>query len=82
MGFSRDVVIQAQGGFAKESGTHRFAPDRVMIGTLDVTRVPVVGSMIVDWLMNTQEYPEELTVAWQNLDRVTVEENALVLVAR
>lgn len=81
-GVTRDVVVQASGGFAREGDRYVYKPKSLMVGTLPVHRLPVVGDWVTRQLLATHEVPEDLLTAWKSLSAVSVEGDALKLVRR
>ena len=81
-GISRDIVVQAQGTFERAGDVYAFKPDRLMLGTLDATKLPLVGDLVYRRLLAAQPIPEELVAAWKGLDRVDVEGNVVKLARR
>ncbi|WP_221029136.1 hypothetical protein [Actomonas aquatica] len=81
-GVTRDVVVQARGGFVRDGGAYAFKPAQLYVGTLDVARLPVVGDFFYDRLIAAQEIPEDVAAAWGSLSRVAVEGNVLKLERR
>lgn len=81
-GFQRSIVCQAQGRFERRGDRFSYVPDRLMIGTLNARRLPVVGDLIYGRLMAAHPIPEDLAQAWSGLNQVTVEDDVLVLARR
>ena len=81
-GITRDIVVQAQGTFQRDGEVYAFVPDRLMLGTLDVKRLPLVSDMVYSPLLASQTIPEELVTAWKGLNRVEVEGNVVKLTRR
>ena len=81
-GFNQSVIIQAQGGFERGADQFVYVPERLLIGTLDVRRLPFVSDILIGRFMAAQEVPEELSNAWDSLDEVTIEGDVVKLARR
>lgn len=81
-GINRDIVVQARGDFERSGDEFAFEPDVLLIGRFDAARLPVLGDLVYGWLMGRQAIPEDLSAAWQTLDRVAVEGAVLKLERR
>lgn len=80
MAFTRSVVVQVTGDFAKgEEGKFEFVPETVMLGRLPAHRIPGLRERVVARLWSAQDLPEDLVKAWGELVEVKVDGSVLKL---
>jgi hypothetical protein len=82
LGFSRPLVIQARGGFARRGEQVAFQPNEMYVGSLAAHRVPGLSGFVWKRVLASQEIPTEIRTAWQRVDRVTVENDQVVVALR
>jgi hypothetical protein len=78
-GFSRSVIIQTEGVFEPAGDHFRYQPDRLMIGSLAVHKLPIISSLVYSRLLASQELGDDVITAWNSLSSVSIEGNTLVL---
>ena len=76
---SREVILQASGGFERKGSRFVFVAEEFKVGGLATERFPGVASFLAGRLMKAQEMPEEVVAAWDGLREVRVVGNGLVL---
>ena len=80
-GLTREVILQARGGFTKSGDTFVFDPTEVYVGSCPIERLPMLQGMIFDRLIAVAELPEGVPAAWQKLSDVAVDGSTLRLTA-
>ncbi|MDD3180618.1 MAG: hypothetical protein PHQ04_09730 [Opitutaceae bacterium] len=81
LGFTQDVIVQADGGFKKEGDRFVFAPDAVYLGSCPVQRLVGVAGPLVSRLSALFPVPDDIKTAWGKLTDVAVDGSALKLTA-
>jgi hypothetical protein len=79
LGLSEKVVVQTRGGFAKRGDVFVYEPGEFYIGSLPVTRLPMVVDYAREKFLSSQPIPEDIKAAWPKLTNVSVEGNVLKL---
>jgi hypothetical protein len=76
---SEKVVVQTRGGFAKQGDIFVYEPRDFYIGSLPITRLPMVSKYAREKFLNSQAIPDDIKTAWAKLVHVSVEGNVLKL---
>lgn len=79
LGMSEKLVVQTRGGFAKRGDVFVYEPGEFYIGSLPVTRLPMVADFAREKFLSAQAIPEDIKAAWPKLTNVSVEGNVLKL---
>ncbi len=79
MGVSSKVIVQSQGGFAKEGEQFAYVPETFYIGALPLQKLPMAAGYVRDKFLSPQTIPADIQTAWAKLANVSVEGNALKL---
>jgi len=78
-GVNRPIILQARGGFTSDGESHVFSPEEVHVGSLAAHRVPGLTALVRSRLFDLERIPEDLRTAWNQLERVEVTGDQLVL---
>ena len=79
LGVSEKVIVQTRGGFAKRGDVFVYEPGEFYIGSLPVTRLPMVVDYAREKFLSSQPIPEDIKAAWPKLTNVSVEGSVLKL---
>ena len=79
LGFNQPVIVMATGAFAKTGAGIVFAADDFYVGSLRVSRLPMIEGLVTKKILEAQPLPDDLTAAWQKLSDVTIDGKTLKL---
>ena len=79
LGMSEKVVVQTRGGFAKQGDIFVYEPAEFYIGSLPISRLPMVSKYAREKFLHSQVIPDDIKTAWAKLVHVSVEGNVLKL---
>ncbi len=79
LGMSEKLVVQTRGGFVKRGDVFVYEPGEFYVGSLPVTRLPMVADYARKKFLSSQPIPEDIKAAWPKLTNVSVEGNVLKL---
>lgn len=80
-GLMRDVTFQSKGTFQKIGDHFVFVPETLYLGSCPLHFIPGASNLLVSRLVGKRKVPDELKVAWNNLNDVVVDGDAIRLVA-
>lgn len=76
-GFTKEVIMQARGGFRRTAEGFVFKPDEVHLGSCPLHLVPGATRVLVGTLRDKQKVPDEFRAAWSKITAIAVEEGLL-----
>jgi hypothetical protein len=79
LGFNQAVIVMATGGFSKTGDGFVFAPDDFYVGSLRVSRLPMLEGLVTKKILEAQPLPADLTAVWQKLSNVAIDGKTLKL---
>jgi hypothetical protein len=79
LGFNQQVVVLATGTFAKAANGFVFAADDFYVGSLRVSRLPMIEGLVTKKILEAQPPPDDLVTAWQKLSDVSIDGKTLKL---
>ena len=79
LGLSEKLIVQTRGGFVKRGDVFVYEPGEFYVGSLPVTRLPMVAEFAREKFLSAQAIPEDIKAAWPKLANVSVEGNVLKL---
>lgn len=78
-GFKLSVIVIATGGFAKNDDGIAFVPETFYVGSLPVSRLPMVEGLVTKKILTAQPPPEDLVAAWKKLSDAAIDGKTLKL---
>lgn len=78
-GLKHAVIVQVAGHFAKMDGEYSLVPDRFYVGSCPLQRLPVVGNLVLRYLLGRHPAPKPIAAAWAKLTDVSIKNGALML---
>lgn len=79
LSFSQQFTVVATGGFNKQDDGFVFEPKTYYVGSLAVSRLPVVSDFVTRKILAAQNISGDLTEAWKKLGAVVIETKQLQL---
>ncbi len=76
------VVVQAIGRFEKQGDRFAFVPDECYVGSLPLQKVPLLGTLIYNYLLGRERIPADIAASWKKLAEVSIEDHTLKLTMR
>ena len=78
-GFKLSVILKATGGFARNGDSIDFVPETFYLGSIAVSRLPMLEGFVTRRILAAQSPPADLMAAWKKLSDITIEGNTLKL---
>lgn len=75
----RPVIVQVAGHFAKKDNEYSLVPDRFYIGSCPLQRLPVVGDLVLRYLLANHPAPKPVAASWAKLTDVSIKDGTLML---
>lgn len=72
-GLSKEVVMQAEGGFARAGDGFVFRPERVYLGSCPMHMLPGLTPALARALVAKQKVPDDFRAAWARISDVAVD---------
>ncbi len=72
-GVAKEVVMQAEGGFARSGDGFAFKPERVYLGSCPLHMLPGVTPALAKALVAKQKVPDDFRAAWAKISEMAVD---------
>lgn len=72
-GLTKEVMLQASGGFAPSNEGYVFKPDQVLLGSCPVSSLPWVSGALTRSLVGKVKVSDDFRAAWMKITEATVE---------
>jgi hypothetical protein len=72
-GISKEVVMQAAGGFTRSGDTWVFRADQVYLGSCPLHAIPGAAGALARALVAKQKVPDDFRAAWSKISEIGVE---------
>jgi hypothetical protein len=79
MGAQFNVIVQAQGVFAKKGDSFAFEPESLLVGSCPVQRLPYASTWVTKKFLASQTVAEDIAAAWPKVASIAVDGNTLKL---
>lgn len=76
-GLTKEVIMQASGGFVRTADGFVFKPDRVYLGSCPLHLVPGAAGALTSTLRDKQKVPDEFRAAWSKVSEIAVDDGLL-----
>lgn len=73
------LIVQVAGHFAKQEGEYSLVPDRFYIGSCPLQRLPIVGNLVLRYLLGRHPAPKAVAASWAKLAGVSIKNGTLML---
>ncbi|HEY1792342.1 MAG TPA: hypothetical protein VGG34_05450 [Opitutaceae bacterium] len=81
-GVSTSVIVQATGTIERDGSQWVFDAEKVLVGGLQVQRIPFLKGFVLGRLVLAQDVPSDVAAAWSRLAAVSIEGAKLRLKAQ
>lgn len=72
-GLTKEVMMQASGGFARSSDGYAFRPQEIHLGSCPLHAIPGAGNALTKALVAKQKVPDDFRAAWAKITEIGVD---------